>query len=186
MPATVALFHRAHTLLIATIMPEGLILDDLPMKLTACLTDLRLVHRLRLQIRGSLLCMACLLTLGAGPVLAEVIDVDTEALAKLQEQGVPIIDIRRLGEWEETGVIEGSHLMTFFDKNGNYNAAQWFEEFRSKLEPGEPVVLLCRTGVRSGTVTNWLSEQMNITTVYNAKEGIVGWKSDGGATVQAP
>ena len=46
----------------------------------------------------------------------------------MQEQNVPIIDIRRPDEWRSTGVISGSYLLTFFDAKGNYNLNQWLAE----------------------------------------------------------
>ena len=56
---------------------------------------------------------------------AEVIDIDNKTLARLIEEGVPVIDIRREDEWSATGVIDDSHLMTFFDAKGNHDAPAW-------------------------------------------------------------
>ena len=56
---------------------------------------------------------------------ADVINVDNLKIIKLINKGTPIIDIRRVDEWSQTGVIPGSHLLTFFDKQGNYNKEKW-------------------------------------------------------------
>ena len=46
----------------------------------------------------------------------------------LMESGVPLIDIRTEKEWHETGVINQSKLLTFFDKDGNSNVKKWMLE----------------------------------------------------------
>src|SRR5210317_2107696 len=45
-------------------------------------------------------------------------NLDNGHLKTLLEQGVPIYDIRRPEEWRQTGVIEGSRLLTFVDAGG--------------------------------------------------------------------
>ena len=45
-------------------------------------------------------------------------NLDNGQLKTLLEQGVPIYDIRRPEEWRQTGVIEGSRLLTFVDAGG--------------------------------------------------------------------
>ena len=127
-----------------------------------------------------------LLLLASVHAHAEVVDVDNEALAELIEQGIPVIDIRRPDEWSATGVIDGSHLLTFFDEKGNYDA-QAFRSALDKIVPdAEPVVLICRTGRRTDIVTRWLSEKEGFATVYNVEDGILSWKRKGGETVATP
>ena len=60
-------------------------------------------------------CIIIGLLLMCTSVKAEVIEIGNKALASLIEKQVPIIDIRRQEEWAQTGIIEGSILMTFFD-----------------------------------------------------------------------
>jgi rhodanese-related sulfurtransferase len=43
----------------------------------------------------------------------------------------------------------------------------------------DPVILICRTGNRTDTLSRALIEQLGYTKVYNVKEGIVRWISDG-------
>ena len=52
---------------------------------------------------------------------AEVIDVDDQEMIKLSNDNIPIVDVRRSSEWDQTGVIPNSILLTFFDEVGNYN-----------------------------------------------------------------
>ena len=113
---------------------------------------------------------------------ADMIDIDNQKLKELMEQGVPVIDVRRADEWSNTGVIEGSHLITFFDKAGKYDAEKWKTALSSKIDAKEPVILICHSGVRTSIIGKWLSEQVE--TVYNVDEGIVSWLKDGNGTVQ--
>ena len=53
-------------------------------------------------------------------VFAEVKEVNNEEMISLMKNGVPVIDIRRADEWHDTGVINQSNLLTFFDKNSNH------------------------------------------------------------------
>ena len=65
------------------------------------------------------LLLSCCLLLAAFGARADVVDIDNAELAKLAASGVPVIDIRTRPEWEETGIVPGSHLLTFFDERGN-------------------------------------------------------------------
>ncbi len=116
---------------------------------------------------------------------AEVIDIDNTQLEKLQRSGVPVIDIRLQTEWEETGIVAGSSLLTFFDAQGKYDAAGWLEKVKPIAKPGEPVIVICRTGNRTKPVSQFLSQQAGYTTVYNVRHGIKGWIGSGGAVVPA-
>ena len=55
------------------------------------------------------------------PLRAEVTRIDNMALERLRARGVPVVDIRTPEEWRATGVIKGSHLLTFFDAQGSYD-----------------------------------------------------------------
>ena len=114
---------------------------------------------------------------------ADLIDIDNKKLRSLIDEGVPVIDVRRLDEWNETGVIKDSHLMTFFDREGNYDAQKWFDELSESINPEEPFVLICHSGARSLSVGKWLGQQFD--TVYNAKAGIVSWIEDDNETIPA-
>ena len=45
-------------------------------------------------------------------------NLNNEQLKTLLKQGTPIYDIRRPEEWRQTGVVEGSQLLTFVDNGG--------------------------------------------------------------------
>lgn len=116
---------------------------------------------------------------------AEIIDIDNAQLAKLMQEGVPVVDIRLQSEWEETGIVSGSNLLTFFDEKGRADPVAWLEKVKPIAKPNEPVIVICRSGNRTKAVSQFLSQQAGYTTVYNVKSGIKGWIGAGGPVVPA-
>lgn len=118
------------------------------------------------------------------PLYAQVSHVNNDELKQLMAQGVPVIDVRRPEEWRQTGVVEGSHLLTFFDKQGRYDVDKWMTEFSSIAGPDDPVVLICRTGNRTGTISKFLDQQLSYKKLNNVSKGITHWIRQGNATVK--
>ena len=116
---------------------------------------------------------------------AEVIDIDNAELNRLLKSGVPVIDIRTQPEWEETGIVAGSRLLTFFDERGRADPAAWLDKVRPFAKPGDPVVVICRSGNRTKAVSQFLSKQAGYATVYNVRDGIKGWLKERNAVVAA-
>ena len=108
-------------------------------------------------------------------VRAEVIDIDNAELNRLLKNGVAVIDIRTQPEWEETGIVAGSHLLTFFDDRGRADPAAWLDKVKPFAKPGDPVVVICRSGTRTKAVSQFLAKQAGYATVYNVRDGIKGW-----------
>jgi len=120
-------------------------------------------------ICGLLFCLMCL------SARAELTNVSNLELQALIESGVPVVDVRRADEWAKTGVVEGSHKLTFFDKNGDYDANKWLEQLSQIADKDQPVILICQTGVRSKVVSNWLSNGLGYRQIYNVTDGISHW-----------
>jgi len=118
-------------------------------------------------------------------VRADVVDIQNAELARLVAAGVRLIDIRTEAEWKETGIVPGSRLLTFFDDKGRANPPAWLARARTIVKPGEPVVLICRSGNRTKVVSKFLSEQAGYAKVYNVKGGIRAWIGDGRPVVPA-
>jgi len=115
--------------------------------------------------------------LSASQVFAEVKEVNNQEIVSLMQSGVPIIDIRRASEWHDTGIIKQSNLLTFFDQKGNYDVKEWLLKLKKIAKEGDSVIIICRSGRRSGIVSKFLDEQANYTSVYNASGGILSWIS---------
>lgn len=126
---------------------------------------------------------AALLFLCALGAQAEVVNIDNAELARLAASGAALIDIRTAPEWKETGVISGSKLLTFFDDKGRVDAPAWLDHLKSITKPGQAVVLICRSGNRSRTAAQFLSQQAGFKTVYNATGGMNAWSREARAVV---
>jgi rhodanese-related sulfurtransferase len=120
-----------------------------------------------------LLALFCLFT--AFAARAEVLDIDNAELAKLTAAGVPLIDIRTAPEWLETGIVPGAHLLTFFDERGKADPDAWLAKAAAIAKPGDPLILICRSGNRTKAVSNFLSQKVGYAKVYNVKHGIKDW-----------
>ena len=110
-------------------------------------------------------------------------NVDNEHLKTLISQGIPVYDIRRADEWQQTGVVAGSHKLTFVDASGR-GSDRFLERFTAEVSKDEPVVLICRTGNRTDTLGRYLVEKLGYTQVYNVRNGITRWISAGNSVIK--
>ena len=109
---------------------------------------------------------------------ADVETIDNIKVKSLIPRGVPLIDIRSSTEWKETGIIEGSHLITFFNEKGKVNLNKWMSAFYKVADKTKPFMLICASGVRSKFASYILNNQFDIPKIYDASEGVSGWIKD--------
>ena len=64
-------------------------------------------------VRICLSCICFLLTIKTA--FAEIVNVNNEQIKELSKINTPIVDVRRSAEWEQTGVVPNSILLTFFE-----------------------------------------------------------------------
>ena len=114
---------------------------------------------------------------------AEIVDVNNEQITELSNSNIPIVDVRRGSEWEQTGVVPNSILLTFFDEEGDYNYHQWYEKLRLEIDESKPVILICRSGKRSKIIAQMMNENFDHV-IYNAKRGIISWIDEKLITVE--
>jgi len=105
------------------------------------------------------------------------VNLDNAGLKALAAQGVPVYDIRRPEEWRETGVVEGSQLLTFVDASGRLKP-EFLPRFAADAGKDDPVILICRTGSRTDVLARYLVDKMGYTQVYNVRHGITRWIGD--------
>ena len=86
-------------------------------------------------------------------------NIDNQQLKTLQTQGVPVYDVRRTEEWQKTGVVEGSHLLTFVDAKGKV-MPEFVSRFTQSVGKNDPVILICRTGNRTDVLARALIEDL--------------------------
>ena len=109
--------------------------------------------------------------------------IDNQQLKDLLAKGIRIIDVRRPDEWQSTGVVAGSLLMQSFEKTGRLRKG-FLDEFTQSVKKDEPVILICRTGNRTGMLSTGLSERFGYTNIYNVSNGIEGWIKAGNPVIK--
>ena len=114
---------------------------------------------------------------------SDVIEIGNIELKSLLQKKIPLIDIRRKDEWKSTGIVDNSILMTFFDKNGKANTNEWLKELNKIAKKNDPVILICRTGRRTGIISKFLSEKVGYRLIYDVTDGITDWIKKGNTVV---
>ena len=125
-----------------------------------------------MKIRFYIKLIICLLSVKFA--FADVVDVNNEQIVELSKTNIPIVDVRSSSEWDQTGVIPTSILLTFFDKEGKYDLDKWYEKLLLEIEEGEPIILICRSGNRSRIIAEMMDKEFD-NVIYNAKRGITSW-----------
>ena len=115
---------------------------------------------------------------------SDVIEIGNIELKSLLQKKIPLIDIRRKDEWKSTGIVENSILMTFFDKNGKANTNEWLKELNKIAKKNDPVILICRTGRRTGIISKFLSEKVGYRLIYDVTDGITDWIKKGNTVLK--
>ena len=124
-------------------------------------------------IRFYIKIMVCLLTVKFA--FADIVDVNNEQIKELFKNNIPIVDVRRSSEWVQTGIVPKSILLTFFDKEGNYNYDEWYAKLLLEIDEGKPIILICRTGRRTNIIAKMMEIKKFDNIIYNAKNGITSW-----------
>ena len=94
-------------------------------------------------------------------------------------EGTVLVDIRRAGEWHLTGVIPGSHPLTFFDAAGNTDSDAWLRSLAEVASPEDDLVLICRSGHRTGVILGFLRNQTPYSRAQHLAGGILSWLEKG-------
>lgn len=114
----------------------------------------------------------------------EVLNIDNQTLKELILNDVPVIDVRTTAEWKDTGVVEGSHLLMFYDEKGNYDLEKWLADVAAIAEKDQPIILICHSGSRSRQLAKYLTKVEGYKKVYNVKRGIQSWTKKNNHVVQ--
>ncbi|MFT4782196.1 MAG: rhodanese-related sulfurtransferase [Pseudohongiellaceae bacterium] len=100
----------------------------------------------------------------------EVVMVSAEEMQELLElEDIQLVDLRTLEEYK-TGFIEQA-------QNIDYTSPT-FEEDLVKLDKSKPIMVYCKSGIRSGKCSKKLKEAGFIK-IYDLKGGITQWKFSG-------
>jgi rhodanese-related sulfurtransferase len=125
--------------------------------------------------------LICLSTI----VYADLKEITPQKLEEAINKGVSVIDIRRVDEWNSTGIIPSSHKLTFFDKMGKYDVEDWLGKFEKIVKnKKQPFILVCRSANRTGIVGNFLNDKLGYENIYHLKGGIKNWMAQNRKTVK--
>ena len=114
---------------------------------------------------------------GSNILNAEVYNISPSEIKQLMEKNIPLIDIRREDEWKSTGVIDKSHLVTFFNKDGKYNFQKFMQEISEIKHIEKGLILFCRTGRRTTIIADAINKTGKHKSIYNTK-GVTAWSSE--------
>ena len=126
-----------------------------------------------------------LLFLFSGLLMAGLKDLNPQDVERLKNEGIVLIDIRTSPEWDQTGIIEGSVLLTFFDMYGRYDIDKFMKEFKKYVPTKDTkFILVCRTGSRTKSVGDFLANELGYKNAMHLVGGIYAWMREQKPTVK--
>ena len=95
---------------------------------------------------------------------------------KILDSKIPIIDIRTVGEWKDSGLLKGAIPIMFFNERGGYDLNAFLKTLQEKVDTSKSFALICRSGSRTKMVSNYLSQTYGYN-VINLQGGMIYTKS---------
>ena len=116
----------------------------------------------------------------------ELVNLSAKQLTELQKnQNALVINIRTEKEWESTGTIPGSHKLQFFSPIGKYDIDKWMADLNQlKSDVDQPIILVCRSGGRSGKLGNMLVKKLKLKNIHHLSSGMSSWVRAGNKTIK--
>jgi len=118
-------------------------------------------------------------------VARKYLQMNNQELADFLDAGGALVDVRREEEWQQTGIVAGSILLTFFAADGSSQPGEWLAQLNQQVGTEQPVALICRTGYRTGLICEFLVEVSERGKIYNLTDGIFGWLAEQFPVVKA-
>ena len=105
---------------------------------------------------------------------------------RLSELGAAaIVDVRTPQEWQHVGHVEGAPLVEWPRGGDGQAIGAFLEKVQETVDPRQPVLFLCRSGVRSHYAAQ-VAAQAGFAGAYNILEGFEGaegvrggWRNSG-------
>lgn len=110
--------------------------------------------------------------------LNEFTFIENKELEALLKRNVPIVDLRRQSEWDATGIIEGSHLITAFLETSGFSPT-FLRTLKATVGKTDEFIMISSVGRRSAYLSQVLSDRKGYTNIYNVKKGINKWIKEG-------
>ena len=93
--------------------------------------------------------------------------------------GARLVDVRTRAEWDWVGRVPGAVEIEWNQYPGGVRNPHFLAELKRQVEPGAPVLFLCRSGGRSDGAAR-LASEAGYGTCYNILEGFEGNKDANG------
>lgn len=107
---------------------------------------------------------------------SEVKNLSSEQLLQAQQDGAIVIDIRTPEEWKELGTVPNAHKIMFFNQNRQPMVDEFLLEFNKIVNSkDQAIVLVCRSGNRTGVVSKFLDEKLGYSNVSHLEKGMIDW-----------
>ena len=100
-----------------------------------------------------------LLTLLSAVLFGEV--TNTYITQKILDSKLPIVDVRTVGEWKETGLLKDAIPIEFFNTQGKYDINKFLKTLNAKVDTKKPFAIICHSGSRTSMIAPWLSKELN-------------------------
>ncbi len=107
--------------------------------------------------------------------LPSVPEVSPEEAVSMIEEGAMLVDVREPIEWESVR-IDGAALKPMS------TIQDWWQDLPRDVD----LIMQCRTGSRSATVTDALIRQGGFERVFNLAGGLIAWHSRGFPLERSP
>ncbi len=106
---------------------------------------------------------------------SDVISINNQKLDELLKKGIPIIDVRTEKEWNKTGIIKNSFLVSMINKRGRYSFSDWMKRFSDINLKNNSAILICAVGGRSLYLAKMIQSVTDDLRIYNVEKGIHDW-----------
>jgi rhodanese-related sulfurtransferase len=102
----------------------------------------------------------------------------TEAHQLAEAGAARIVDVRTPEEWRDVGHIDGPALVVWPREGGTDEVHAFLKKLRERFEPSQPLLFLCRSGVRSHYAAS-VATNAGFRKAYNILEGFEGHPGTG-------
>ena len=96
-----------------------------------------------------------------------------EAHALREAGAATVVDVRTQPEWQFVGHVPDAPLIEWPRGGGEAEQAAFLDAVRQRFEPSQPILFLCRSGVRSHYAAA-LAARAGFAQAYNVLEGFEG------------
>ena len=84
---------------------------------------------------------------------------------ELLDSDLPIVDVRTVPEWKETGVLKGAIPIVFFSQQGQPLVESFLKDLNEKVDTTKPFAIICHTGSRTSVIAPWLAKEFNYSVI---------------------